>query len=878
MALQNFVDRVGPVLSADWLNQVDVDLNARLTSKQVGMSSSKSASYNRGALQDAVDSGLGRLDIVTDYAGETFLIDDAIDVPNGMEIQGINRWGCNISSTALATPIFRFGNTNTKNALRGLHLSYSGTPLAGATAIESNGSTDLDLYRMTISSCWTGVHLLNGGYHELVGLRVFSYENCGLLVDGAIDVNLSVFRMSAYARPGMLGGIRLIGGVEAFTASQGDITLGTYGMTADTNGGGTRGNSPFYNRFSKVFFDSPLYNPAYLRYAQHIDFESCWFASAGHDAADTGYTALTDHAGIDMENCQHIRFLGGDCYGNGGNGVNHYAANKHITYHGMGFKRNGRWRSAARAGINVLAGATDFSVHGCPFEEDADTAEFRQSIAVNVNAGASDRYSITGNTLGGCSIVDGGTGTDREVVSNVGNGGAQKIVYLTDPRFGYVSGAADSTTAVQAAITAAYNGTLEMPGELVYASTLTIADNIHIRWPEAANSILKQVAGTNANFVTVAYTVVVNPILENVTIDGNKAGNATGHALYLPDHAEPDPAVTYGFAVTLINSYVINGAEKSMYVGVNRNFGRLKACEIKRGDTGCFYMTGSSDWQSEFTAFAYPISGCALEVVSGAANTFIGGAAYGAVDAPAVRITNTSSSPTLIHGMTINSNQMEAVHLIGANGLGRHLPNQIKGCFFADNGLATDNTYAHIKLTDTSGAIIEGNSFRWLGTGNRAKYLVEFAGAAGISEFTANSWDAVTNVTFGTAVSNTLANLVTKVQNLTALGTVTTGGTLATSDTANQDFRVGSTLVRAARMMYVASGTNYLDIYPAINGSPVQLAAGGSSDTDVDIRLAPKGSGVVRFGTHAGLAAETVSGYIEIKDAGGTVRKLAVVS
>jgi len=46
----------------------------------------------------------------------------------------------------------------------------------------------------------------------------------------------------------------------------------------------------------------------------------------------------------------------------------------------------------------------------------------------------------------------------------------------------------------------------------------------------------------------------------------------------------------------------------------------------------------------------------------------------------------------------------------------------------------------------------------------------------------------------------------------------------------------------------------------------------------VDAQITPKGTGRVRFGTHAALAGETVTGYIEIKDDGGTVRKIAVVS
>ena len=52
----------------------------------------------------------------------------------------------------------------------------------------------------------------------------------------------------------------------------------------------------------------------------------------------------------------------------------------------------------------------------------------------------------------------------------------------------------------------------------------------------------------------------------------------------------------------------------------------------------------------------------------------------------------------------------------------------------------------------------------------------------------------------------------------------------------------------------------------------------GTGAADIDIAITPKGTGRVRYGTHAAIAAETVTGYIEIKDAGGTVRKIAVVS
>jgi hypothetical protein len=50
------------------------------------------------------------------------------------------------------------------------------------------------------------------------------------------------------------------------------------------------------------------------------------------------------------------------------------------------------------------------------------------------------------------------------------------------------------------------------------------------------------------------------------------------------------------------------------------------------------------------------------------------------------------------------------------------------------------------------------------------------------------------------------------------------------------------------------------------------------SDTNIDLALTPKGTGNVRFGTYTASMALTVQGYIEIKDSGGTVRKLAVIA
>ena len=82
---------------------------------------------------------------------------------------------------------------------------------------------------------------------------------------------------------------------------------------------------------------------------------------------------------------------------------------------------------------------------------------------------------------------------------------------------------------------------------------------------------------------------------------------------------------------------------------------------------------------------------------------------------------------------------------------------------------------------------------------------------------------------------------------------------------------VGAEALRATR---VASAVNYLDVSGAIATASPSLAAAGS-DTNIDITLTPKGTGVLKFGTYtAGILAQ--AGYITIKDAAGNTRNLLV--
>ncbi len=77
------------------------------------------------------------------------------------------------------------------------------------------------------------------------------------------------------------------------------------------------------------------------------------------------------------------------------------------------------------------------------------------------------------------------------------------------------------------------------------------------------------------------------------------------------------------------------------------------------------------------------------------------------------------------------------------------------------------------------------------------------------------------------------------------------------------------------RVVPVTAGVNRMEVSgAAIGGSPSLATAGG--EANIDLALAPKGGGRVRFGSYEATAGLTPSGFIEIKDSGGTLRRLLV--
>ena len=90
-------------------------------------------------------------------------------------------------------------------------------------------------------------------------------------------------------------------------------------------------------------------------------------------------------------------------------------------------------------------------------------------------------------------------------------------------------------------------------------------------------------------------------------------------------------------------------------------------------------------------------------------------------------------------------------------------------------------------------------------------------------------------------------------------------------------YSAGLSFTPQFKIAHTASAVNYLQVTGAITTAAPSLAAAGS-DTNIDLTLTPKGTGNVRFGTLTANADAPITGYITIKDSGGTTRKLAVIA
>jgi len=122
-------------------------------------------------------------------------------------------------------------------------------------------------------------------------------------------------------------------------------------------------------------------------------------------------------------------------------------------------------------------------------------------------------------------------------------------------------------------------------------------------------------------------------------------------------------------------------------------------------------------------------------------------------------------------------------------------------------------------------------------------------------------------------------NTTTNAPSLTMQGADTNiSFNIAAKGTGSLNFFTGGGLFTTQFVVAnTTSAVNYHQMTGSVTGSGVVYSAQGT-DTNIDLVLTPKGTGVLRFGTLTANADAPITGYITIKDAGGTTRKLAIIA
>jgi hypothetical protein len=131
-------------------------------------------------------------------------------------------------------------------------------------------------------------------------------------------------------------------------------------------------------------------------------------------------------------------------------------------------------------------------------------------------------------------------------------------------------------------------------------------------------------------------------------------------------------------------------------------------------------------------------------------------------------------------------------------------------------------------------------------------------------------------------ISNTTWSFFGTVQSLTSLGLTSSitgdADTILARDAANTLALRNGVNAQTSRIYGSYTSASVYNRLALSSTTTIATVAAETDTGDMDLALTPAGAGNVRYGTHSAIGIELVTGYIEIKDAGGTVRKLAVVS
>jgi hypothetical protein len=214
--------------------------------------------------------------------------------------------------------------------------------------------------------------------------------------------------------------------------------------------------------------------------------------------------------------------------------------------------------------------------------------------------------------------------------------------------------------------------------------------------------------------------------------------------------------------------------------------------------------------------------------------------------------------------------------LINSKGTGSTIFNSANGEHLRifDRGLASVVNYAQISgATNTNAPRISGQ-----GSGANVPLFIGTKGTSQVAFYTNNFNQEQMRV----------AHTASAVNYVQVTGAATTGTPVVSAQGSDTNIRLslsskGTSAVRVVSnngavfdAIGVSSAANLFNFTNSVAGSAPFIGVVGT-DTNIDLALTPKGTGNVRFGTRTASADAPVTGYLEIKDSGGTIRRLAII-
>jgi hypothetical protein len=302
---------------------------------------------------------------------------------------------------------------NSYGSVENLSIVYSSQGTAGGTAINLGNCFYVDVVNVYVYRAYIGY--AGGTSSNSCLVERSSFEDCthiGMWVFDSENISANwTYVLNSNTTLCALGCFRLENLAQGCNFSNCYTFQGAYPLisTASVYADGVR---PAFNKFEASYFDAAP-NPAIVEKTIETDFDNCWFSNGRGNLK----------SGVELSQTDGIRFTGGQAINSGAYGALVNANCTRTVFNGFAARDNSVDAANTYDGIAFAANTTDFTVTNCILTNDVITSFGTQRYGINVAAGTSDRYIITGNLLTGNGtggINDGGSGTTKYISYNTG--------------------------------------------------------------------------------------------------------------------------------------------------------------------------------------------------------------------------------------------------------------------------------------------------------------------------------------------------------------------------------------------------------------------------------------------------------------------------